>query len=48
MAANNTYPPLPNPFTPLAFLPPFYAKQYEAIAYISSASLAVSALFSPE
>jgi hypothetical protein len=35
-------PPLPNPFTPLAFLPPVFAGQAQASAYISVAVLSVS------
>jgi hypothetical protein len=42
MATNNTLPPLPNPFTPLAFLPPVLANQLQASIYIAIASLSVS------
>jgi hypothetical protein len=34
--------PLPNPFTPLAFLPPVAAKQVQAQAYVSVAVFSVS------
>jgi hypothetical protein len=39
MAANSTIPTLPNPFTPLAFLPPALAGQHEAAIYVSVAML---------
>jgi hypothetical protein len=44
MATNSTLPPLPNPYTPLAFLPPTLAGQFQASIYLYIASLAVSSL----
>jgi hypothetical protein len=42
MASNNTVPVLPNPFTPLAFLPPVLADQFEVSCFVVVAGLAVS------
>jgi hypothetical protein len=42
---DSTLPPLPNPFTPLAFLPPKLANEFQAIAYVYVATLAVSKAF---
>jgi hypothetical protein len=42
---NSTLPPLPNPFTPLAFLPPILANQFQAVAYAYISALAVSNAF---
>jgi hypothetical protein len=39
MATNSTIPPLPNPFTPLAFLPPDIADQLQAEIYVFMAVL---------
>jgi hypothetical protein len=41
MTSNNTIHSLPNPFTPLAFLLPTTAQQFEASTYICVASLSV-------
>jgi hypothetical protein len=43
MASNNTVPVLPNPFTPLAFLPPVLADQFEVSCFVVVAGLAVRA-----
>jgi hypothetical protein len=42
MATNSTLPPLPNPFTPMAFLPPTLAAQLQADIYLNVACMAVS------
>jgi hypothetical protein len=42
MATSNTSISLPNPFTPLAFLPPDIAGQVQAMIYITIATTAVS------
>jgi hypothetical protein len=43
MNANGTLPPpLPNPLTVLAFLPPTLASQYQASIYVFVASVSVS------
>jgi hypothetical protein len=42
MATNSTMPSLPNPFTPLAFMPPDLAEQFQAEIYITIAALSVS------
>ena len=42
MATNHTFPPLPNPFTPLAFLPPTIADQFQISIYLFIGTLAVS------
>jgi len=44
MANNNTIPPdaILNPYTPLAFLPPSVADQYQVMAYVYVATLAVT------
>jgi hypothetical protein len=42
MAANSTSPPLLNPSTPFAFLPPEISKQFEASIYLFVACLSVS------
>jgi hypothetical protein len=39
---NSTATPLPNQFTPLAFLPPKLAEQHQVAIYVSIAVLAVS------
>jgi hypothetical protein len=39
---NNGTIPLPNPFTPLAFLPPAIADKYQAVIYVYVATMAVS------
>jgi hypothetical protein len=44
MSTNSTLS-LPNPFTPLAFLPPTIAAQYEASIYVTIATLSVSRIF---
>ncbi|KZP05658.1 hypothetical protein FIBSPDRAFT_967104, partial [Athelia psychrophila] len=40
MANNDTAYPILNPYTPLAFLPPDIANQYEAVGYVYVATLA--------
>ncbi|KZP16264.1 hypothetical protein FIBSPDRAFT_794691 [Athelia psychrophila] len=40
MATNDTAYPILNPYTPLAFLPPAIADQYEAVGYVYIATLA--------
>ena len=44
MASNGVIPPdaILNPYTPLAFLPPDVANQYQARCYVYVATLAVS------
>jgi hypothetical protein len=42
MSANNSAIPLPNPFTPLAFLPPDVAHQLQFAQYLAVAASAVS------
>lgn len=43
MAANTTATMLlPNPLTPLAFLPPALADEFQVTSYVNVASLAVS------
>jgi hypothetical protein len=42
MATNDTHTPLPNPFTPLAFLPPSLAGQFEVVTYVYLVTLSVS------
>jgi hypothetical protein len=44
MANNTTIPPeaILNPYTPLAFLPPHIANQYQAMCYMYVATLSVS------
>jgi len=42
MASNETAPQLPNPFTPLAFLPPDIAFQITIASYILVGTLGVS------
>ena len=44
MTSNNTIPAdaILNPYTPLAFLPPDVADQYQVLGYIYVATLAVS------
>jgi hypothetical protein len=42
---NNGTIPLPNPFTPLAFLPPALADKYQVVIYVYVATMAVSNLF---
>jgi hypothetical protein len=44
MANNSTIPPdaILNPYTPLAFLPPSVADQYQVMAYVYVATLAVT------
>ena len=42
MATNSTLPPLPNPFTPLAFLPPTLADQFQTSVYLFVGTFAVS------
>lgn len=46
MAASGTIPPeaILNPYTPLAFLSPAIAEQYQVVGYVYVASLAVSTL----
>ena len=46
MSANSTLPPLPNPYTVLAFLPPTLASQFQASIYVFVASVSVSILHS--
>lgn len=41
MASNSTLPTLPNPYTPLAFLPPTLADQFQASGYLYVAGLSV-------
>ena len=41
MAAHGSLHTLPNPLTPLAFLPPVFAKQYETSIYIVIATMSV-------
>ncbi len=43
MASNSTVEPLPNPNTPLAFLPPEIAYQTSVAIYVLSGGLGVSA-----
>ena len=42
MTTNSTLPPLPNPFTPLAFLPRDVADKFEVSIYVFVACLSVS------
>jgi hypothetical protein len=44
MASNSTIPPdaILNPYTPLAFLPPDVAEQYQVVCYVYVATFAVS------
>jgi hypothetical protein len=44
MTSNSTIPPdaILNPYTPLAFLPPDAADQYQVVSYVYVATLAVS------
>jgi len=43
MASNNsTIPTLPNPLTPLAFLPPVLANQFQISGFVVVAGLSVS------
>lgn len=44
MANNDTTYPILNPYTPLAFLPPDIADQYEAVGYVYISTLAVLVL----
>lgn len=46
MASNETIPPdaILNPYTPLAFLPPDVADQYQIMCYVYVATLAVSVI----
>jgi hypothetical protein len=41
MDTNSTLPPLLNPYTPLAFLPPQIAQQFQAQTYFDVATLSV-------
>lgn len=42
MNASTALPPLPNPLTPLAWLPPDTASQLEVSRYLYSATIGVS------
>jgi hypothetical protein len=48
MVSNSTIPPnaVLNPYTPLAFLPPDVADQYQLLCYVYVATLAVSSIVS--
>jgi hypothetical protein len=42
MASNSTVHTLPNPNTPLAFLPPILAEEFEVSSYVVIAGLSAS------